>query len=116
MGLIQLENMEFYAFHGHYMEERIVGNRFIVNLTIETDLVKPAGSDRLEETLNYQEVYQVVREEMLKESHLLEHIASRILDSLYANFKNIEKATIKISKMNPPLGGKVGCASITLTR
>ena len=116
MGLIQLENMEFYAFHGHFKEEQIVGNRFIVSVTIDTDLEKPAKSDELEDTLNYQKAYQIVKLEMTKKSHLLENIASRILDALYSNFSAIRSATVKISKMNPPIGGKMDCVSITLTR
>jgi dihydroneopterin aldolase len=116
MGLIQLENMEFYAFHGHFKEEQIVGNRFIVSVTIDTDLEKPSKSDKLDDTLNYQEAYQIVKSEMVKKSHLLENIASRILDALYSNFNSIRTATVKISKMNPPIGGKMDCVSITLTR
>ena len=116
MGLIQLENMEFYAFHGHFKEEQIVGNRFIVSVTIDTDLEKPARSDRLEDTLNYQKAYQIVKFEMTKKSHLLENIASRILDALYSSFSTIRSATVKISKMNPPIGGKMDCVSITLIR
>ena len=116
MGLIQLENMEFYAFHGHFKEEQIVGNRFIVSVTIDTDLEKPARSDRLEDTLNYQKAYQIVKFEMTKKSHLLENIASHILDALYSSFSTIRSATVKISKMNPPMGGKMDCVSITLTR
>ena len=114
--MIQLENMEFYAFHGHFKEEQIVGNRFIVSVTIDTDLEKPAKSDRLDDTLNYQKAYQIVKSEMVKKSHLLENIASRILDALYSNFNTIRTATVKISKMNPPIGGKMDCVSITLTR
>jgi dihydroneopterin aldolase len=116
MGLIQLENMEFYAFHGHFKEEQIVGNKFIVSVTIDADLEKPAKSDKLEDTLNYQKAFQIVKLEMTKKSHLLENIASRILDALYANFSTIKSATVKISKMNPPMGGKVDCVSITLSR
>jgi dihydroneopterin aldolase len=86
MGLIQIENMEFYAYHGHFKEEQIVGNRFLVDLTIETDMQVPAKSDDLKDALNYQVAYNVVKEEMQSKSHLLEHIAGRILDSLYDNF------------------------------
>ncbi len=116
MGFIHLENMEFYAFHGHYEEEQIVGNKFIVNLTIDINMDKPSQSDKLEDTLNYQKVYQLIKSEMSKKSHLLEHIASRILDVLYSNFKIINAATVKVSKVNPPLGGKTECVSVTLSR
>ena len=71
MGLIKLEHMEYYAFHGHFKEEQIVGNKFLVDVTIDTDLEKPAKSDRLEDTLNYQKIYHIVRFELTKKSNLL---------------------------------------------
>jgi 7,8-dihydroneopterin aldolase/epimerase/oxygenase len=116
MGLIQIENMEFYSFHGHFKEERIVGNKFRVDLTIETDMRLPVASDNLKDAVNYQRVYEIVKLQMEIKSHLLEHIAGRILDAIYAEMKGIEKITVKVSKMNPPMGGKIGSVSIVLTR
>ena len=116
MGLIQLENMEFYSYHGHYKEEQIVGSKFLVSLTIKTDLSIAAKTDSLKDTVNYHKAYQVVKNEMSKKSHLLENIASRILDALYSGFPEIDSATIKISKINPPVGGKVDCVTVILER
>ena len=117
MGQIQIENMEFYAFHGHFREEQIVGNKFLVDLHIETDLSGPATSDNLKDALNYQVAYRVVKQEMEKKSKLLENIAKRIIDGVYANFENLEKVTVKISKMNPPMGGgRIEKVSVTLSR
>jgi 7,8-dihydroneopterin aldolase/epimerase/oxygenase len=116
MGLIQIENMEFYSFHGHYKEERIVGNRFLVDLTIETDMLIPKESDNLKDAINYQRLYEIVKMQMEMKSHLLEHIAGRILDSIYAEMKGIKKATVKVSKMNPPMGGKIGSVSVIMSR
>ena len=47
MGVIEIEGMEFYAYHGHYAEEQIVGNRFILDVTLITDCEKAAESDNL---------------------------------------------------------------------
>ena len=116
MGLIKIEEMEFYAFHGHFKEEQIVGNKFIIDLEIETDLEKAGLSDRLEDATDYVTACRVVKEEMEKKSKLLENIAKRILDSLYINLKNIKKATVRIRKMNPPVGAKVGSVSEIMTR
>jgi dihydroneopterin aldolase len=116
MGLIQLENMEFYAYHGHYKEEQIVGSKFLVSLSIKTDLTTASKSDNLIDTVNYHKAYLVVKEEMNKKSNLIENTASRILDALYKNFPAIAHATVKISKINPPIGGKVDCVSVTLER
>lgn len=117
MGLIEIEGMEFYAYHGHYKEEQVVGNKFVVHLTIETDLSKAAASDCLDDVLNYQTAYDIVNKEMRGVSCLLENIASRILDALYATFDAIiHKATVKVSKINPSMGGKIDRVSITLSR
>ena len=116
MGLIQIENMEFYSFHGHFKEERIVGNKFLVDLTIETDMKVPAESDNLKDAVNYQHVYEIVKQQMEMKSHLLEHIAGRILDAIYADIEGIKKVTVKVSKLNPPMGGKIGSVSIVLTK
>jgi len=116
MGKIYLEDMEFYAFHGHFKEEQIVGNQFLVNMIIEANLEKASQSDSLEDTLNYQTVYQLIDEEMKKNSHLLENIAWRILDALYDEFTCIDHTWIKVSKMNPPMGGKMKSVSVSLER
>ncbi|OFX26237.1 MAG: dihydroneopterin aldolase [Bacteroidetes bacterium GWA2_31_9b] len=116
MGKIQIENMEFYSYHGCFKEEQIVGNRFLVDLTIETDMNIPSKTDNINDALNYQSAYELVKQEMQKKSHLLEHIAGRILDELYAKFNSIKKATVKVSKMNPPMGGKMERVSVTMSR
>jgi dihydroneopterin aldolase len=116
MGLIQIEGMEFYAFHGHFKEEQIVGNKFLIDLEIETDLERAGISDRLEDASDYTLACRVVKEEMEKKSKLLENIAKRILDSLYLNMKNIKKVTVRIKKMNPPVGSKVGSVSVIMSR
>lgn len=117
MGLIQIEEMEFYAFHGHYKEEQIVGNRFLVDLDIETNMTAASESDQLEDALNYQTAYRLVKNEMKRHtSNLLENIGKRILDALYEEFDEIDKATIKIRKMNPPMGGPMKCVSVTMSR
>ncbi|MFC2113181.1 dihydroneopterin aldolase [Bacteroidota bacterium] len=117
MGLIQIENMEFYAFHGHYREEQIVGNKFLVDLHIESDMEAPASSDDLKDAINYQLAYRLLKEEMEKKSKLLENIAKRILDIIYENFEGVQKVTVKVSKMNPPMGGgRIEKVSVTLAR
>lgn len=117
MGKIVIEEMEFYAFHGHYQEEQIVGNRFLVDLEIESNLLAPAESDQLADAVNYQQAYLLIKKEMRrKKSNLLENIAKRILDALYGEMDGIEKATIRIRKMHPPMGGPIKSVGITMTR
>ncbi len=116
MGLIKIENMEFYAFHGHFKEEQIVGNKFLVDLIIETDMHIPMKSDNLRDAVNYQKAYEIIKFQMEKKSHLLEHIAGRILDAIYSEMSGITKVTVKVSKLNPPMGGKIGSVSVIMER
>ncbi len=116
MGCIEIEGMEFYAYHGHYEEEQIVGNRFLIDLKIETDCRKAAVSDDIEDAVNYQTAYKIIKSEMKKKSNLLENIAGRILDAIYEKLDNLKSVTIKVSKMNPPMGGKIKKVSVTMTR
>lgn len=60
-NIIELVNMEFYAYHGCFREEQIIGNKFTVTLTVETDLSIPAESDELSDAVNYQELYKLVK-------------------------------------------------------
>ncbi len=116
MGIIELEGMHFYAYHGFFESERIAGNEFLVDVFIKTDCSLAAKSDNLEDALNYQAVFDLVKEEMQIKSHLLEHVANRILEALYSEFPASQHIKVKISKLNPPMGGQVEKASITLER
>lgn len=116
MGIIEIEGMHFYAFHGHFESEQRVGNDFIVALKIETDCSLASISDNLDDALNYQTVYEIIKKEMSIPSHLLENVAKRILDSLYLNFESLKRAEVKISKMNPPMGGEIEKVSVILSR
>ena len=114
MAWIALEQMEFLAYHGCFTEEQVIGTRFMIDLYIETDTSKAELSDDLNDTINYQSVYKVVKNEMQIPSKLLEHLGRRILTSVFTRFPKISYAKIKISKLNPALGGKIGSVSVNL--
>lgn len=116
MGVIHLENMEFYAYHGCFEEEAIVGNNFIVNLWLETDTEKPSETDDINDALNYQQAYLLVKAQMEIRSHLLENVCKRILDTLFANFSQLTEARVKVSKLHPPMGGPMKAVSVELSR
>ena len=114
MGKISLEGMEFYSHHGHYDEEQERGNKFVVNLHFETDITKAATTDELSETVSYEQVYNVVKEQMAIRSKLLENVAQRIVDALKKKFPEIITLELKLSKLNPPVKGIVQKVSITI--
>jgi 7,8-dihydroneopterin aldolase/epimerase/oxygenase len=116
MAKILLEDMEFFAYHGCYKEEQVIGNHFIVNVEIDTDTTAAEVSDSIADTLNYQEAYNLITEQIQKRSHLLEHVTRRIFDALTERFGNIKHLKVKVSKMHPPMGGNMKCVSLVLEK
>jgi len=116
LGKIEIEGMEFYAHHGCYETERKVGNKFLVDLYMEADCTKASETDNIEDAANYQRAYELIKEEIAITSHLLENVCKRMLDSIYNNIKGVTKARVKVSKLNPPMGGQILKTSVTLER
>ena len=114
-GIIELDGMEFHAFHGCLERERQEGNTFMVDFRGELDLRKSSESDNLEDTVNYGEIYDIVKAEMETASNLLEHVAGRILRSVSSKFPEFISFTVRVSKKNPPVDGPVQWSRVTLT-
>ncbi|MCM1150775.1 MAG: dihydroneopterin aldolase [Alistipes sp.] len=113
---IELKRMEFHALHGCYELERKVGNRFTVDLAITVPLGDVAAEDRVDKAVNYLTVYEVVREQMAVTQHTIERVAMNIIEALYAAFPQIRHLACTVSKLAPPLGGKLDRVSVTLER
>ncbi len=101
---ICLDNLRFHAFHGVLPQERITGNDYRVSLRIAYDISRAMESDRVEDTLNYAEVFELVRQEMTVPCNLIERVAGRIGDRLFREFPEIGELDLRIVKVNPPMG------------
>jgi dihydroneopterin aldolase len=115
MGIIKVENIRIYAHHGCLPEETIIGSDYRVDLKVTANLQPSAESDALEDTVDYVLLNAIVKEEMAKPSKLLETVAKRILTQIFIKDQRVTKATVKISKINPPIGGDVEMVTIKLT-
>ena len=115
IGIIELEEMRFWAFHGCLESERRNGNLFLVDFRGELDMRKAAGSDNLEDTVNYGLVYDLVKEEMSVPSELLENVAGRIVRRIAERFPEFVRFSVRVSKRRPPVEGPVQWSRVTLT-
>ncbi|MDR1880613.1 MAG: dihydroneopterin aldolase [Tannerellaceae bacterium] len=111
---IELNDLRFYAFHGVLPQETLAGNHFLVHLTLTAPIERALSSDDLDDTINYGAVYRLIEAEMKIPSKLLEHVAGRILHSLKTHFPQLEEIELTLSKLNPPVGGEAGRASVIL--
>jgi dihydroneopterin aldolase len=114
MGLVSLDGLEFFAYHGYYDEEQKVGNKYSVDLTVRADLMAAAEHDTLQETVNYEALYEVVKQQMQIRSRLLEHIGYNIMQQVFQEFPSVQQVEVSISKYNPPIGGVCKQARVTL--
>lgn len=113
-GIIELEGMEFKAYHGCLEQEKVRGNNFIVDFRGELDLSAAAESDNLNDTLNYGEIYDIVAEEMSIPSELLENVAGRIVKEIEKRYPQLISFSIRVSKRRPPVEGNVEWSRVTL--
>lgn len=113
---ICLDRMEFRALHGCYELERKVGNRFTVDLEITTELGQVATEDSVEIAVNYLTVYEVVRAQMTVTQRTIERVAMNIIEALYATFPQIRHIVCTVSKLAPPLGGKLEKVRVVLEK
>lgn len=100
---IFLKNLRFYAYHGVLPQERIVGTYFMVDMAVSTDFSKAMLTDDVADTLNYADVYDVVKTEMSQPSNLIEHVAGRIISSVFQRFDTATSVTLRLTKENPPI-------------
>jgi dihydroneopterin aldolase len=109
---ILLQNMEFFAYHGVYPDEQKNGNLFSVDLEFDADLEHAAKTDNLDDTLDYEQIYNLVQQEINITSNLLENIAGRICDAVKTSYPEISFLKVRVTKHNPPLSGKVQKVSV----
>lgn len=115
MGIIKVENIRVYAYHGCLKQETKIGSDYRVDLEVEANLKTSAKTDNLNDTVDYVILNKVIKEEMSSPSHLLETVAKRILKRVFSEEKLVKKATVWVSKLNPPIGGDVERVTIKMT-
>ncbi|MBR1833921.1 MAG: dihydroneopterin aldolase [Bacteroidales bacterium] len=116
MSKISLNGMHFYAFHGCFAEEQAIGTHFVLDVAFETDTHRAQKSDNIADTVSYLDVYQAVKREVERPSHLLEHVGERVVHALLAEFAAIEHVEVRVTKLNPPLGGQLDSVTVEITK
>ena len=111
-----VSNIRVYAYHGCLVEEGKIGSDYRIDLSVKANLQPSSKSDQLADTVDYVHLNTIVKEEMAVRTKLLETVASLILDRILLEIPLVKKAKIKVSKLNPPIGGNVEMVSIIMER
>ncbi|WP_333693529.1 dihydroneopterin aldolase [Flavobacterium sp.] len=114
MGIIKLQNIRTFSFHGCLIEESKIGSDYSVDLEIKTDMRKSSLSDDLKDTVDYVHLNQIVVEEMAIRSKLLEHVGRRIIKRIFDELPAVSRVLVSVSKLNPPIGGDVEAVTVVM--
>ncbi len=115
MGIIKVENIRVFAYHGCLKEETKIGSDYLIDLEVEANLQKSAKTDRLTDTVDYVFLNRIIKDEMAIPSQLLETVGKRILNRIFKEDKLVKKVTVWVSKLNPPIGGDVEKVTIKMS-
>lgn len=116
MDKIRLDHMTFYGTHGVLSEENRLGQRFYVDLELRLDLKKATQSDDLHDSVNYAEVYEIVKKEVEQtQVNLIETLAENIAQRILSTF-SIFEVWVRVVKPHPPIQGFQGAVSVELVR
>ena len=114
MFTIHLHNCIFYSRHGVYEEEAIVGTSFEVNLSI--NFVAGEVIHSLKQTINYVEVYDIVKRHFERPRQLLEMLAQEITEDIHESDGRIRSVDIHIKKLNPPIANFTGSVGVSYSK
>jgi 7,8-dihydroneopterin aldolase/epimerase/oxygenase len=111
---INLNNAEFFAYHGYYPEEQLLGSRFLVDISVSFLPQGDLNKDEIDNTVNYEQLYNIACDEMQHTRKLIETVGKNIADTIKLKFPFIKSLKVAIKKMDPPLKGKVGHSSVVI--
>ncbi len=109
---VQLHNLQFNSFHGIHEEEKILGNSYVVDASVEfheeTDVI-----NSISETINYAEIYKIIKLRMDIPTPLLETVIMEAGNSIHNRYPGLRSINISIKKMHPPIEGIEGSAIVS---
>ena len=112
MGLITLEGIRVFAYHGHLPEEAILGGHFIVNVWVTADTSEVETSDDLNDTVDYVKIIEIVKDQMAIRADMIEVPAKRIVDAILL-LNKVQKVKVELEKIQPPIDATFDKISVT---
>jgi len=102
MGMIKIQGIKIYAYHGDIEEEQKLGGHFLVDVHLNFKSSGVENSDLLSDTVDYVEVIKIVETQMQTPAKMLERVGKRIVDKLLL-LEKMQKVVVEITKCSPPV-------------
>ena len=111
---IEVNGIRLYAFHGNLIEENKIGGHYTIDVSVTTDFSKTFETDDLNDTINYVQINDIVKEEMAIPSKLIETVGYRIVNRIKGEITGVLTTKVKVIKHSPPIGGNVDDVAIII--
>ena len=116
-GVIRIKNAVFYAYHGVGKDEQNLGGKFEVDVDLKTDFSAAVMSDSLKQTVNYEQIYSLVKTLVNeKKYYLIETLAETIANGVLEKYSVVNEVTVRLRKPHPPVKGVVDYVEVEVTR
>ena len=117
MDIIRIDNLEVYAYHGAYDEEKEKGQYFYVNAELYTNTRKAGMNDDLDVSTNYGTVCDFIHDFMTKYTYdLIETVAEQLAQALLLEFKLVKSVLLEIRKPHAPIEREFESVSVEIER
>ncbi|NCQ17112.1 MAG: dihydroneopterin aldolase [Ignavibacteria bacterium CG_4_8_14_3_um_filter_37_9] len=117
LNIIRIKKASFYGYHGVFQQEQNIGGKFEADVDLYTNFTQAATTDKLQKTINYEQVYKLMSDLALKKKfYLIETLSNAMVDELFQTFPLVYKIALRVRKNNPPIGGVVDCVEVEVVK
>ena len=113
MVTIELQGIRLHGFHGIYDGEAKTGSPYEVSVKVVYN-EGHSRFDNLENTINYVEVLEIVKQQMKVRTPLLEKLADNIIGVMKQQFPFVVEIMVSVFKLEPPVENFQGKLGVTI--
>ncbi len=111
---IHLKDIRLYGYHGVHPLEKQVGIEFIIDINII--IHRNQATFLLTDTIDYESIFLLLKEEFIKTESLLENLANRIIHRIHTDFPSTQAVDISIMKVGAPITNFQGKVGISISK
>ncbi|WP_291579849.1 2-amino-4-hydroxy-6-hydroxymethyldihydropteridine diphosphokinase [Clostridium sp. UBA6640] len=117
MDKIYIKDLEIFANHGYFQEEKKLGQKFILSFELDLDLSGAGEKDDLDKTVHYGILCEEIEKEFTKTSYdLLEKAAEEIVNFILLKYEAVNKVKLKLKKPWAPVRKHLDYVAIEIER
>ena len=117
MDSINIKGLEVFAHHGVYREENVLGQKFVVDVSMQVSTREAGRSDDIRKSVNYGSVCDDIQKVMKNRNYkLIETVAEEIADMILLTYDDVRGVNVTVKKPWAPVMVHVDTVSVSISR